>query len=107
VKAKTVKEVLTAVEWMLTHIGWTQGISYRDGGGISLYRDPDNIPQIKSMCLGGAFDLVEVENNLLRTQAICHFNSVNYILNHVRFNDSPNTTKNMVIAALRKAREAQ
>lgn len=62
-KAKTVKEVLAAAEWLLTNIGWTQGAGYRDKEGkrlnVNKYSPVNNLPQIRSMCLLGALYLVE------------------------------------------------
>lgn len=101
-KAKTVDEVLTAVEWMLENVGWSQGRSYRDAHGMPLDSGGVDISKIGSMCLVGAINLVEVENREILSRAARLLNTVNHGI--VVFNDYPGRTKEEVIAGIRKAR---
>src|ERR1700674_1976670 len=106
-QAKTAKEVLQAMEWIVSNIGWTQGTMYRNrnGEGIS----PNQIQEmgLSSVCLYGAFRLVEADL-VLRREAQAIFWQSNFLPNgsamdFVRFNDAPGRTKEEVISALRKA----
>lgn len=103
-KAKTTKEVLKAVEWLLTNVGWCQGFNYRDTGGRSRYIDEiDQDPKmLGSMCILGAFELVEANPRQIEV-ARKHFKTVNYINYVSDFNDDKKRTKEEVLAAVRKA----
>lgn len=104
-KAKTTTEVLKAAKWMLENVGWSQGTSYRDANGAPAFFPHRDLSVIKSMCLVGAFNLVDTLNPLLRNEAIISLKTKGGILNTLEsFNDNPLTTKKDVIALLRKVR---
>lgn len=70
-EAKTVKEGLIAIKWMLENIGWCQNGYYRDKGGarldmsgVSIYTS--TAKKVHSMCLEGALELVEVDDERVR-----------------------------------------
>jgi hypothetical protein len=62
-KAKTVKEVLIAVEWILTHKGWAQGSYYQTQNGKHRYT---LTPDVQAFCLLGAIEAVETDYGTAR-----------------------------------------
>jgi hypothetical protein len=108
VKAKTVKEVLVAMEWIIDHVGWTRGVMYRrkDGGHCSSSKEAlDNAQNLDGVCLVGANNLVETEDNgyVLKREANNHLrNSIN-ITSLITFNDRFALNKQEVLEAIRKA----
>lgn len=65
-QAKNSTEVLKAVKWILTNIGWTKGNNYLDTLGKPLDHtgllSEDLYPKVGSVCLNGALNLVEADN---------------------------------------------
>src|SRR5208282_6888097 len=59
-KAKTAKEVLTAMAWMIENVGWLRGLSYSyDNAWVG---GPEQLPTDSpptAMCIRGAWRLVE------------------------------------------------
>jgi hypothetical protein len=107
-KATTVKEVLQAVEWILTEVGWTQHTCWRDANGnsIDVIGKPEKIPEVSCACLLGAFDLVKVKQQV-RMDAMSLFRDTNNIVLTITiFNDYPKRTKAQVLRAVRKAIKA-
>jgi hypothetical protein len=103
-KAKTPKQVLQAVEWMITNVGWTQGTNYRDKNGKAIstaFVDSHPI-KIGSMCLRGALNLVETDSPNARNIAKeLIYKSIPMSI--TGFNDVPLRTKEQVIEAIHKA----
>lgn len=102
-KAKTVKEVFIATEWILVHMNWIQGSFFRNdkGCGLSLWDKKTLLQKAKSCCLSGAMRLVDT-TDVVREKARQHFmNTVHESM--VRFNDKPGRTKKEVLEVVRKA----
>lgn len=95
-RAKTVKEVLIAIKWILENIGWCKGTwsKYLNGKPVAF-------------CLSGACNTVEPEYGWLIEDARQAMRDVIYDVAPNRdiasFNDSTLTTKKDVIRMLDKA----
>lgn len=115
-KAKTVKEALIAVKWMLENIGWCQQRFYQDSKGRSL--GLDNVHnfnsflsamKVCSMCLEGAIELVEVDDECVRGgmyDALDAALAPRYgedEVSLIKFNDDVSTKKKDVIRLLNTA----
>ena len=104
-KAKTGVEVLKAMEWLLTNIGWCQHFSYRDKSGACMYIPTTNAQykELGSMCLLGAMAVVDTEprHAWAAVNLILDVNEPDFHLAH--FNDTPGRTKEQVIKLLHKA----
>jgi hypothetical protein len=99
--AKNSTEVLKAALWMLENIGWTKDKAAEVSHG-----------KYKSFCAFGAINMVYVKNNkdVLRDEACKQLKEAmgaeDYadVMNDIiLFNDSPTTTKEMVISAFKRA----
>lgn len=103
-EAKTPKEVLQAMEWMLENVGWTRAVAYRNKDGIEIDYDDTNLLMMSlgSMCLLGAENLVEA-NEAIKSDARRIFLDANKVPGLVWFNDLLARDKEDVIQALRKA----
>jgi hypothetical protein len=105
-KATTVKEVLIATKWILTHMDWIQGEFFRDSNGAEI-RDwrPDYLCKYaKSCCLSGAIRLVETDREVL-SMARGHLFDVLSPDSITSFNDKPGLTKDQLLEALDQAIE--
>lgn len=105
-KASNVKEVLTAAEWILTHVGWTQGTFYRNKKGFVIH-GARNIDDLGSVCLVGAIHLVRATNDNFKEKAYLHINNSIDDKYHdvMAFNDAPERKVEEVLALVRKAIE--
>ena len=101
-KAKTPVEVLKAMEWIITNVGWCQWVTYRDKTGRFIGEDDEiDASKLGSVCLSGAMLLTNANwQAIIRATEL--FREVNKI-GMVAFNDAPGRTKKQVINALRKA----
>ena len=89
--AKNVREVLIAAKWMLENVGWHKGSFVR-------YKKHKPI----SFCLAGALENVYASERILISQAVgVLWNIIKD--NVVHYNDSPQTTKEDILALLDKA----
>lgn len=103
-KAKSVKELLTAAEWVLKNVGWTKGyMALNKDNGVFIEDDYSNLG---SVCLLGAFSVVDISHPELFSKAVAHFKQVNNIYSISYFNDDKTRTKEQVLAAVRKAIKA-
>jgi hypothetical protein len=108
-KAKTVKEALIAVEWMLENIGWCQNDYYQDkeGNGIPPYNVHDFGPQlVGSMCLKGAIDLVVADPHVRDALYIQLHGTINCKMKNMsicQFNDLPSTCKEDILGLVKQA----
>jgi hypothetical protein len=109
-KAKTVKEVLVAAHWILSHYEWVQHLhtkypSYTDEGRLDL-----NKPI--GFCLIGAVDAVEILNEdwnlLVQPLHVEAFRLLRNVIMDARlasWNDQKGRTKKQVLEALDQAIE--
>jgi hypothetical protein len=111
-QAKTVKQGLIAVKWMLKNIGWCQQRYYQDSEGenLGLYDVQNFLSSAKkvcSMCLEGAIELVEVDDERVRGGM---YDALDAVLdarygkgNLTRFNDLKSTSKGDVLDVVDQA----
>src|ERR1700722_11488371 len=97
--AKTSTEVLKAIEWIITNVGWSQGANFRDkddqkiGSCVSETLDPEQAHKLGSVCLNGALLLVETTKE---NRELAEARLVKSLPNHLTvmgFNDNEKTTK--------------
>lgn len=111
-QAKSVKEVLTAAHWILSHLGWAQSAYFRNKNGSRMEYVYDNgldyqrrVPaypdQLGSCCMGGAIELVETTSRL-RYETIA-FLSRRMSPDIAFWNDKPERTKEEVLTTLKQA----
>jgi hypothetical protein len=111
-KAKSVKQVLKAARWILTHLGWTQSAYFRDKEGNALVcafidpvdhqrRSPEVPDQLGSCCMVGAIELVETTPRL-RAETIAYL-SPRMSPNIGPWNDMQGRTKEEVLTVLEQA----
>jgi hypothetical protein len=105
-KAKTVKQALIAMRYILNRYGWCQGNYYVDKQGnsiISPYQGP-----LGGCCLSGARDLVECDDYDTWCQIRYQINSRIWNVIGIMYatipawNDHPNRTKQEVLDLLDK-----
>ena len=107
-KAKNSTEVLKAVEWILTNIGWTQHASYRNkhgdviGSCIDLRLPKHFHSSLGTACLAGAIGLVNAPDSL-KERAIVRISKAAKGKSPMEFNDDCGRTKKQVINIIRKA----
>lgn len=96
-KARTVKQALDAIAWMLQHVGWCQGVAYRNQFGTSIDQEDinkDNLPTC--MCIAGAWGLVEYANPSIKNKTLSSLNQAALemanVYSVIRFNDGSNRT---------------
>ena len=105
-KARTVKEGLIAIKWILENKGWHQGTCFRDAKGHPINRSVketnDNLHNIASCCLFGAHCLVEYDDHTLPNKVLnaLQHSDTNYSMS--LFNDEIGRTKDEVITLLDK-----
>jgi hypothetical protein len=109
-KAINGKQVLQAMEWIITNVGWCQGNFFQDikGGTLTFSEAIKDYHQVGAVCLSGACEMVEVgtDKQASREAFDLFFTANNQYF--IAYNDAPGRTKEEVIAALRKAiQEAQ
>lgn len=105
-KAKTVKEVLTAGRWILENVGWCQGSYYKDKNGsnvgLSARRNPENVA---CACALGSIYLVETDEPSAMDGAITALADAYKIDSIADFNDDPGRTKQEVLDLFDRAIE--
>lgn len=110
-KAKTVKEVLVAAQWMLKNVGWCQGDFAKSGNTIvwmgaftTLKNAMDEVScdHIDAFCSIGAINAVEA-NRELKKQAIELLGNATGDSSITQWNDNEKRTKKQVLAAFNKA----
>jgi hypothetical protein len=107
-QAKNSTEVLKAVEWILTNVGWTQHSSYRDGYGRTIggctdvHLREEHHSSLRSACLSGAVGLVNA-SDAAKKQAIARLVKAANGKHPMDFNDDDGRTKQQVIDVVRKA----
>jgi hypothetical protein len=93
-KAKNSTDVLKAALWMLENVGWTKHQSYElDDMGMGKY---------VGFCSLGAIDKVEADP-LFKDEAVDRLRKTVGHYYVCDFNDNDHTTKQMVVAAFKKA----
>src|ERR1700727_985283 len=102
-KAKTLKEVLVATQWILEHMGWHQGCFYLDKNGNRTRR-----AKAKSCCLGGALNFVKADKDarrmagyVLESMTSSHYPL--YMDNIAEWNDAKGRTKAQVLTLVKGA----
>lgn len=106
-EAKTVRQALRAIRWMLENVGWCQERFYLDANGKQLNSEivlRGRVAPCK-MCLSGAIQLVQVTKDVgQKTFGLIHkeIRSMGYT-GTIDFNDHPKTTSEMVIGMLKAA----
>lgn len=111
-QAKSVKEVLTAAHWILSHLGWCQFVYFRDKVGAAITctftdkvdhqrRIPEYPDQLGACCIAGAIELVETTPRL--RHATIAFLSPKMSPNIGPWNDKPERTKEEVLTTLTRA----
>ena len=118
-QAKSVKEVLKAAHWILTHLAWTKGVYFRDKDGQTMVcvftdkvdyqrRIPEHPDQLGACCMVGAIELVETTPRL-RHEAITFLmhkisSNPNYAsITLDAWNDKSERTKGEVLVVLKRA----
>lgn len=109
-QARSVNEVLKAVEWILLNVGWTQNASFCDKDGNILGHCTDNsldkqlYPQVASVCISGAVGLVNT-NQHLKNEAMLRLNKAvsGNDPSAMYLNDKVGTTKRRMLALVRRA----
>ena len=107
-KATTVKEVLVAARWILTHYGWCQGSLWKDQDDVNIYSTSyisSGEAKLGCCCLSGALLLVDTDNEQVRSKAY------NLLVNNIDtdkdfipyWNDQLHRTKQQVINLLNRA----
>src|ERR1700727_201819 len=105
-KAKTAKEVLVAVKWILENVGWCKGSNarYKNGVKYCLLKAIQRPDMIGSCCINGAIQLVEANENIrFRAERLISRVLPKNNAGVIQFNDSKNTTKQDIIDVLNKA----
>lgn len=103
-QAKNVKETLTAMEWMLINVGWTQDVAYRDKQGDTLLEVyPIDFSEVGSMCLIGALAAVETTPGVYHSTIRALAKELPDV-NLSSFNDRPGQTLQGVLKVIRKAK---
>jgi hypothetical protein len=109
--AKNSTEVLKAVEWIITNIGWTQFASYRSENGNPIGSSTDRsiseelYSEISSVCLTGAIGLVDA-SSVVKNKAIDRLIKASGGRGIMRFNDNA-YDKQEVIDLIHKAMETE
>jgi hypothetical protein len=106
--AKTVKEVLKAVEWILTNIGWCRGACFRDKEGQTMGSvvnnksiQPEDYDRLGAVCITGALGLVEAEPDLVFEARKRLYEAAG--MEVMSYNDEVATSKQQMINLVRKA----
>ena len=112
-KATTVKEVLVAARWILTHYGWCKGSLWKDQDDVNIYSTSyisSGEAKLGCCCLSGALLLVDTDNEQVRMKAYDLLeNHMELLGNHMEkvsvpsWNDQLNRTKQQVINLLNRA----
>lgn len=105
-KAKTVKETLTAARWILENVGWCQGSYYKDKNGsnvgLAARHNPENVA---CACALGSIYLVENDEPFAIDKAITTLADASKIGSIADFNDDPGRTKQEVLDLFDRAIE--
>jgi hypothetical protein len=117
-QAKSVKQVLKAVEWILLNVGWTKFANFRDKDGQAIGwaiddnldpmrypdLDPMRYPDLGSVCINGAVQLVNCSYKLKANALHLLDESVpEGIGSAMSLNDSENSTKEVMVKLVRRA----
>jgi hypothetical protein len=107
-KAATVKEVLIAAHWILTHYDWCKGALWRDTNRNLIWRQEDisNNKKLGACCLSGAVQLVETPEAYTGKGSLT-WQTLDTISTAIRqvipeWNDAPNRSKQEVLDLLDK-----
>lgn len=103
-KAKTVKEVLTAARWILENVGWCQQSYYKTKAGDERFNieEVSVSEDIGCACAIGSIYLVEVSDPDLRHKAVAVLEKITNYKNLANWNDAPERTKKDVVKLFSK-----
>jgi hypothetical protein len=108
-KATNKKQVLLATRWIITNIGWCQGMAWKDKKGHIIFGKETILngkATLGACCLSGAIGLVECE----KTTMFGALNTIEKAIDqtHVTtWNDKKGRTKEQVLALLDKLIQEQ
>lgn len=105
-QAKTPKQVLQAIHWIIKNVGWNKGNFFIDktGSSVGAAQLSDKNPPA-AMCIRGAWHLVEADF-MIKQQAWVALCSTAPATSPISFNDSPHTSKSDVLNLIQSAKHA-